>query len=498
VIQQPKTVVMPQNITSKLFVPRTAEMVSPFLDLDDVKGIDTSQNGEPDDLTHLAPIAGDCCIPLEIPANLALCDLFDAADLSPEMLDCLPLTGFEFPVPPLTDDDVVEMNITVDARSCSAASDHHDLRPAAPASSAAAAAAAAAASLAASQFQFRQLQSSFSDSSSPFTPDDGCRSASASEEEEEEDIQHSTSAMGVSLINLNIDSSNSRKMTTFLPMNEEEELETRAPFIPMGDDLPIFDPTDILIEMDNLAWTPTHLSTCNSSGVPAQSALIKLLQHTSIIDATTADPLAPSTLKTSLINSPITSSSSSPSPSSSLSSRPSSSSNHCIQSLPEPSEECHQSFHYRGMKRYYAEATLPSTMPALKRTKSSETNVTTRPMPLLPPDPSHPSPPSQLDLEQTKTPTLLELLTLKQPRPRHPVAAPAAPAPASKTIRSVLHNLLEVRRCDYQQKTLDEPVPFTLHPFNFDLDPDSIDCNLMDSNEFLINLELPLGFETVD
>ena len=94
------------------------------------------------------------------------------------------------------------------------------------------------------------------------------------------------------------------------------------------------------------------------------------------------------------------------------------------------------------MKRYYAEATLPSTMPALKRTKSSETNVTTRPMPLLPPDPSHPSPPSQLDLEQTKTPTLLELLTLKQPRPRHPVAAPAAPAPASKTIRSVLHNLL--------------------------------------------------------
>ena len=41
VIQQPKTVVMPQNITSKLFVPRTAEMVSPFLDLDDVKGIDS-------------------------------------------------------------------------------------------------------------------------------------------------------------------------------------------------------------------------------------------------------------------------------------------------------------------------------------------------------------------------------------------------------------------------------------------------------------------------
>jgi len=42
--------------------------------------------------------------------------------------------------------------------------------------------------------------------------------------------------------------------------DEEEDLEQRAPFIPMGDedDLPILDPTEILIEMDQFELASNH------------------------------------------------------------------------------------------------------------------------------------------------------------------------------------------------------------------------------------------------
>lgn len=55
---------------------------------------------EPEDLTHLAPVAGDTCIPLEMPSI----DFFDADDFCPEMLDCLPLTGFELPMMSLSNE----------------------------------------------------------------------------------------------------------------------------------------------------------------------------------------------------------------------------------------------------------------------------------------------------------------------------------------------------------------------------------------------------------
>ena len=44
--------------------------------------------------------------------------------------------------------------------------------------------------------------------------------------------------------------------------DEEEDLEQRAPFIPMGDedDLPILDPTEILIEMDQFDLSPNRHS----------------------------------------------------------------------------------------------------------------------------------------------------------------------------------------------------------------------------------------------
>ena len=122
----------PQKMTSKLFQPRTADMNSGFLKFDDTKGtiskilklisFETSiYDGhfhyqvckeEMDDLTHLAPTAGDSCIPLDLPTVVFPADYlmtFDPADLSPEVLDdCFPLAGFEFPILPsnLSEDDL--------------------------------------------------------------------------------------------------------------------------------------------------------------------------------------------------------------------------------------------------------------------------------------------------------------------------------------------------------------------------------------------------------
>lgn len=53
---------------------------------------------EPEDLTHLAPVAGDTCIALDLPSFTFPSDLFDVEELTPEFLDCLPLTGFELPL----------------------------------------------------------------------------------------------------------------------------------------------------------------------------------------------------------------------------------------------------------------------------------------------------------------------------------------------------------------------------------------------------------------
>ena len=54
---------------------------------------------EPEDLTHLAPTAGDSCIPLEVPNVIFPAEFLqlDLTDLTPDVLDCFPLTGFEFP-----------------------------------------------------------------------------------------------------------------------------------------------------------------------------------------------------------------------------------------------------------------------------------------------------------------------------------------------------------------------------------------------------------------
>ena len=49
-------------------------------------------------MTHLAPVAGDSCIPLDMPSIAFPGDLFDVEQLTPEFFDCLPLTGFDIPL----------------------------------------------------------------------------------------------------------------------------------------------------------------------------------------------------------------------------------------------------------------------------------------------------------------------------------------------------------------------------------------------------------------
>ncbi|KAF5271116.1 hypothetical protein FQA39_LY08254 [Lamprigera yunnana] len=55
----------PQTATSKIFAPRTEEMSKGFLTFSDEEPGLTMLKDEPDDLTHLAPVAGDVCVPLE-------------------------------------------------------------------------------------------------------------------------------------------------------------------------------------------------------------------------------------------------------------------------------------------------------------------------------------------------------------------------------------------------------------------------------------------------
>ncbi|KAL0270286.1 UNVERIFIED_CONTAM: hypothetical protein PYX00_007749 [Menopon gallinae] len=71
--EKPRTL-RPQLATSKIFAPRTEDMNKGFLTFsDDEPGL-TMLKDEPEDLTHLAPTAGDVCVPLDLPQ---ITDMFD-------------------------------------------------------------------------------------------------------------------------------------------------------------------------------------------------------------------------------------------------------------------------------------------------------------------------------------------------------------------------------------------------------------------------------------
>lgn len=71
----------PQTATTKTFVPKTKEMNKGYLYIEDESGITTKDEPDTEDLTHLAPTAGDVCIPL-IPSSSIFADVLDTFMLS--------------------------------------------------------------------------------------------------------------------------------------------------------------------------------------------------------------------------------------------------------------------------------------------------------------------------------------------------------------------------------------------------------------------------------
>nr|XP_018916927.1 PREDICTED: protein similar isoform X1 [Bemisia tabaci] len=65
----PALCLRPQATTAKIFAPRTEEMNKGFLTFSDDDGLAMLKD-EPEDLTHLAPTAGDVCVPLDTPRFL--------------------------------------------------------------------------------------------------------------------------------------------------------------------------------------------------------------------------------------------------------------------------------------------------------------------------------------------------------------------------------------------------------------------------------------------
>ncbi|XP_065563515.1 uncharacterized protein LOC136029228 isoform X2 [Artemia franciscana] len=90
---------LPKVTTADIFVAKTKDMDFGFLGFDERNDCFTMLKEEPEDLTFLAPSAGDVCVPLPVPCSLSLNSHFDVkkAPTSGKDLECLPLTAFEFP-----------------------------------------------------------------------------------------------------------------------------------------------------------------------------------------------------------------------------------------------------------------------------------------------------------------------------------------------------------------------------------------------------------------
>lgn len=63
--KQPELVSRPHTATNTIFAPRTSDMSKGFLTFSEEEPGLTMLKDEPDDLTHLAPVAGDVCVPLD-------------------------------------------------------------------------------------------------------------------------------------------------------------------------------------------------------------------------------------------------------------------------------------------------------------------------------------------------------------------------------------------------------------------------------------------------
>ncbi|XP_076268178.1 HIF-1 transcription factor component sima isoform X3 [Rhynchophorus ferrugineus] len=63
--KEPEVAVRPHTATKTIFAPRTKDMSKGFLTFSEEEPGLTMLKDEPDDLTHLAPVAGDVCVPLD-------------------------------------------------------------------------------------------------------------------------------------------------------------------------------------------------------------------------------------------------------------------------------------------------------------------------------------------------------------------------------------------------------------------------------------------------
>nr|CAD7396060.1 unnamed protein product [Timema cristinae] len=221
-VSHPPSCPRPQAATSKIFAPRTEEMNKGYLTFsDDEPGL-TMLKDEPEDLTHLAPTAGDVCIPLETTAFMS--DMFD--DM------------FSDSYCPLLSED---LNSLSDSQSSSASKGSSD--------------------------PFFSYQGNTS-------PDSGSLLHSPA---------HSKSPGDSSLPSLCSPGDVTSRLMSFTmetSCDGDEELTMRAPYIPMGlgDDFPL------LVTNANLMWgalpNSTRASNCNNtySKPDLTSSLAQLLQ----------------------------------------------------------------------------------------------------------------------------------------------------------------------------------------------------------------------------
>ncbi|XP_057377144.1 hypoxia-inducible factor 1-alpha-like isoform X2 [Daphnia carinata] len=253
--RKPPTDWVPQNMTSKLFVPKTAEMNEGFLIFDKQNGA-TVLKEEPEDLTHLAPVAGDTCIPLDMPSVSFPSDLFDVEQLTPEFFDCLPLTGFDIPL-------LMESEQWI-ASDGSGAIEPVDfcvppvIKQEDP-------------------FIFfnseTPLPSSSSNVSSPL--------ASSSPDKEDYEIDYRMTVTSPSFMDDTFMACSALKSSKS-PLEEEDELDRRAPYISMNesDDLPLFDPSELFcgLDLECLPLLPMQKTGLTFSETD-QCVLVKLLQQ---------------------------------------------------------------------------------------------------------------------------------------------------------------------------------------------------------------------------
>lgn len=90
--KEPENASRPQTATTKIFGPRTKDMNKGFLTFSEEEPGLTMLKDEPDDLTHLAPEAGDVCVPLD--EHPFLSDMLDDILLRDNLSPLLPSDPF--------------------------------------------------------------------------------------------------------------------------------------------------------------------------------------------------------------------------------------------------------------------------------------------------------------------------------------------------------------------------------------------------------------------